>query len=335
MAVTYGFYNSSSGDRTYNALQISQLFDGLINDGVFASIGTQLMTIQNTPAAMNVLVGIGRAWFNHTWTYNDSILVLTIDSAHVSYGRIDIVVLEVDESTRTNSIKVIKGTPAAVPVQPTLTNTATLHQHLMAVISIPSGTTAITTALITNQIGSLLFPYVTGVVSSVNIEDLLIQWAAEFDDWMAAEQSDFDDWMANIIDQLSEEAAGNLQLQIDALPLDNSIEQIHLQEGASKVAMRYGGHASIWTTAGTTAISLSGTKVKIYLGVVATDFAGDAVIEYQYENRFAAAPLVFLTPKSSMANAAARVGSSAVDRCYISSNVLNGEIYWLAIGQGI
>lgn len=40
MSVTYGFYNSLNGDRKYNAEQVSSLFDGLIIDGVFASIGT-------------------------------------------------------------------------------------------------------------------------------------------------------------------------------------------------------------------------------------------------------------------------------------------------------
>ena len=35
MAVTYGFYNSSNGDRKYNALQFSRLFEGIIRDGGF------------------------------------------------------------------------------------------------------------------------------------------------------------------------------------------------------------------------------------------------------------------------------------------------------------
>ena len=39
MALTSGFYNSINGDRTYNAEQMSSIFDGIINDGVFASIG--------------------------------------------------------------------------------------------------------------------------------------------------------------------------------------------------------------------------------------------------------------------------------------------------------
>ena len=40
MSVTSGFFNSLNGDRRYNAEQMSSIFDGIINDGIFANIGT-------------------------------------------------------------------------------------------------------------------------------------------------------------------------------------------------------------------------------------------------------------------------------------------------------
>ena len=42
MSVTYGFYNSINGDRKYNALEMSSIFDGIIVDGVYMSIGDAL-----------------------------------------------------------------------------------------------------------------------------------------------------------------------------------------------------------------------------------------------------------------------------------------------------
>lgn len=42
MSVTYGFYNSIKGDRKYNALEMSSIFDGIIVDGVYMSIGDAL-----------------------------------------------------------------------------------------------------------------------------------------------------------------------------------------------------------------------------------------------------------------------------------------------------
>ena len=70
MALTYGFYNSLNGDRKYNAMDISRLFDGLIKDGVFMSIGSAFIVEASSERVVNV--GIGRAWFNNTWIYNDA-----------------------------------------------------------------------------------------------------------------------------------------------------------------------------------------------------------------------------------------------------------------------
>lgn len=36
---TYGFYNSQDHDRVYDANDFSAIFNGIINDGVFMSVG--------------------------------------------------------------------------------------------------------------------------------------------------------------------------------------------------------------------------------------------------------------------------------------------------------
>ena len=76
MSVTFGFYNALNHDRKYDAIQVSSIFDGIINDGIYESIGTAM--IVKATSYMVINIGIGRAWFNHTWTYNDSILPLTV-----------------------------------------------------------------------------------------------------------------------------------------------------------------------------------------------------------------------------------------------------------------
>lgn len=121
MAVTYGFYNSSNGDRKYNAIQMSSIFDGLIKDGIFMSIGTSMMVVA-TGEGMMLNVGIGRAWFDHTWTLNDAPLPLTPDQSEILMNRIDMVVLDVDqrEAVRANDIIIVKGTPSSNPVAPSL-----------------------------------------------------------------------------------------------------------------------------------------------------------------------------------------------------------------------
>ena len=50
MALTYGFYSSTNGDRKYSADQFGSLFEGIITNGVFMGIGKALeVTAGNTP----------------------------------------------------------------------------------------------------------------------------------------------------------------------------------------------------------------------------------------------------------------------------------------------
>lgn len=178
MALTYGFYNSLNHDRKYDSLQLSRIFDGIINDGVYESIGDALMVKASN--AMSVSVGLGRAWFNHTWTLNDALYLVTITDAELALNRYDAVVLEVDSGNRTNSIKVVKGTPAVNPVKPTLITSDTVNQHPLAYIYVKAKATEITQANIQNAVGTSECPFVTGIMSTISVDNLIQQWSAEF-----------------------------------------------------------------------------------------------------------------------------------------------------------
>jgi hypothetical protein len=203
MALTYGFYDSLTGDRVYNALQFSSLLDSIINDGVFMSIGDALFVEDGS--GLHVMVNTGRAWFEHTWTYNDAQLTLNITTPHAVLARIDTVVLETnsDSGTRANSIKVIAGTPASSPVPPTLTHTATIHQHPLADVYVDHEVTEINQADITNRIGTSDCPFVTGILESTDIDFLFAQW-----------QDDFETWFLYLQDQLDDNQAANLLAEI-------------------------------------------------------------------------------------------------------------------------
>jgi hypothetical protein len=175
MTITYGFYDSISSDRLYNAKQMGSIFDGLILDGVYGGYGDVLATIEDT--GMDISVGSGRAWFDHTWTYNDAAIGKTIATADALLNRIDVVYLEVNETVgvRANSIGVLEGTPASSPAVPELTNTSSIHQYALAHIYVGAGVTEIVQANITNMVGTEDTPYVTILVES---EDLQAQvWA--------------------------------------------------------------------------------------------------------------------------------------------------------------
>ena len=255
MSVSSGFFNSLNGDRKYNAAQMSAIFDGLIIDGVFASIGTAFAV--KAAGGLTVNVGIGKAWFDHTWTVNDSILPMTAPEAEVLLDRIDAVVLEVNgtESVRENTIKFVKGNPSSAPSRPTLTNEGNVHQYPLCYIYRKYGTAVINQADITPMVGTESTPFVTGILQTISLDELLGKWqdeldrftdarSKEVDDWIAHEESDFtawfnkmkadlqqeqtvlDQWIASeqadflawynqMKDQLSGDVAGNLQLEID------------------------------------------------------------------------------------------------------------------------
>lgn len=87
MSVTFGFYNSKEGDRRYDAIQMSSIFDGIIQDGILQHVGTAMVVKESE--AMIINVGVGRAWFNHTWTLNDALLPLVVTVKAIPYVETD------------------------------------------------------------------------------------------------------------------------------------------------------------------------------------------------------------------------------------------------------
>ena len=192
MSVTYGFYNSKNHDRRYDAIQMSRIFDGIIRDGVLQHYGTAMMVKESEGMIVNV--GIGRAWFNHTWTLNDALLPLTLPLSEVILNRIDAVVLEVDarESVRANSIKIIKGTPASSPKNPTLIKTNDRWQYPLAYIRVNAGVTAIRQANITNCVGTSACPFVTAPLEKMSIDALVAQWGDQWKAFYGAQTADME-----------------------------------------------------------------------------------------------------------------------------------------------
>lgn len=228
MSVTSGFFNSLSGDRKYDAIQISSMFDGLITDGIYNGYLESFMVTASSPASMVVTVGEGRCWFNHTWTLNDAPLPLTLDVGDVVLNRIDTIVIDVDstDTVRACTIKVIKGTPSSQAVRPTLENTETHHQYPLCDISVPAGATTVTQSNITNRRGTSDCPFVATLMESVDVDDLLIQWESQWNDWMtdransmdswtAEQQEAFTTWFQTVQDILDENTAGNLLNRIN------------------------------------------------------------------------------------------------------------------------
>jgi len=118
-----------------------------------------------------------------SWNDNDDNMFLTITSANNLGDRIDAVVVEVDsrDESRLNSIRIIDGVAVtANPVRPTMVNDEFVRQCPLAYIRVNRGVTHITQADITNMVGTSEFPFVTGPLETMNVDDLISQWQAQW-----------------------------------------------------------------------------------------------------------------------------------------------------------
>ena len=245
MSLTSGFFNSINGDRKYNAEQMSSLFDGIINDGVFANIGKAFEV--KAIGVNDISVDEGRAWFNSTWINNDYPVVLTATASDVLYNRYDAVVLEVNrnDNVRACELKIVQGTPGSNPSYPALVDNANVHQHALAFIYRPANSNSITQANVINCIGGSYCPYITGILKVQDISKNVAQWEAEWDEWYAAKTKEVDEesaiwidekqveiitWFNSIKDILDEDAAVSLankmveiEMKLDATNLDDVV----------------------------------------------------------------------------------------------------------------
>ena len=244
MSTTCGFFNSMNKDRMYNATHFGHCFDGIILSGILAAIGDNFVV--KAAGGMNITVGSGKAWYLASWLENDADLPMAHAVSDVVLSRIDAVVMEFDttETVRWNDVKIVQGTASSAPERPTLVNTKTKVQIPLAYVYVGANTSEIAQTDITSMIGKDECPFVTGILQTASLDTLLGQWEAELDqfvedekadfeawfeqmkidltaeqkildDWIASEQDEFLAWFNQMKAQLSEDAAGNLQNEID------------------------------------------------------------------------------------------------------------------------
>lgn len=184
MSLTSGFFNSVNSDRLYSAEQFSELFNGIINDGVFANIGKAFAVTANS--GNDILVDTGRAWFNGIWINNDAEMAVTLPTAEKVQARIDAVIFEVNKNSaaRTASITVKSGTPDSTsPKNPEMTQADSVYQYPIAYIYRAANSTEITQSNITMAVGTSACPYVTGILEVISNDAIVAQWEDEFRTW--------------------------------------------------------------------------------------------------------------------------------------------------------
>lgn len=209
MAVSSGFFNSQNHDRLYNAQQLSSIFDGIILDGVYENYGEAFNVTPYTESPNTVIVGTGRAWFDHTWTLNDSQFAVTIDPPNDMLNRVDAIVLDIDNrlEVRKNSILYLRGDELDPENPPSLIKEDFHNQYPICYITCPAGSDGyVKQKDITITVGMDECPIVTGILESQNLQNLFQQLGDEFNLW----------W-DGIKDTLDENTVTNLLNRIIAL----------------------------------------------------------------------------------------------------------------------
>lgn len=215
-AQDYGyFFNSNSNDRTYNADSFETWLKPFFVSGVFT--GCLQVQAQSTPD-MTVKVTKGYANLDGKAAYWPSDNTLTIETASGVYDRIDTIVLRRDNTNRRVSLEVVKGTASATPSPTAPTRNTDTYELVLAEVLVGTGVTEIAGSAITDKRPDTdVCGYVVAAVQTPDFSELYAQFAAQAEEFMGDQADEFLDWFDEMKDQLSEDAAGHLQQEIDDL----------------------------------------------------------------------------------------------------------------------
>ena len=202
MSVTYGFFNSVNGDRTYNADQMSEYFKGLVGNGVFENVGGGLQVLAANPNDMTVKVQPGRALIDCKWLESTAVETLTLRS-YATYSYYVAVIIRLDYSTRTMAITTKNGVISTNPIRPTMTNTDTVKEICLAMVYLGKGVTSISQANIEDYRASSMCGWITGLIDQVDTSALFTQWQTAYRTYYNTMRSQFNEWFSALTEDLN------------------------------------------------------------------------------------------------------------------------------------
>jgi len=160
------FFNSSGGDRVYNAADFADYFSKFISNGIFYNSSDNLKV--SSSSGMNIVVAPGSAWINGYVYENTDNLTLQVAIADGVYSRIDRVVLQLNISQRSINIKIIQGVVSALPIAKDAIRNADIYELVLADILIGKAVIEIRQQDITDlRLNTTLCGTVNSLISAV------------------------------------------------------------------------------------------------------------------------------------------------------------------------
>ena len=177
MAENYSFFNSKDHDRVYNARHWADYFFPLFKSGVFNG---DLQVVAN--GGMTVKIKSGYAWIDGYGYHLTDGLVVDLETASGNMNRADSIVIRLDLTNRWIKAFCRTGSyyaGAGIPPAPEIT--ATIHEIVIAHISIAAGVTEITQDMITDtRMDGDICGWVCGAVDQIDFSQIKTQFDTFF-----------------------------------------------------------------------------------------------------------------------------------------------------------
>lgn len=228
--VTYDEYGTPIYDRPNSAEQIRRTFSSLITNGIISTVHNNMAAevgfIVHPLNGMTVTVNYGICWINGSCGMEEEKREFTLEQG-TGQPRIDSIVLRWDNRLEARNIDIFvkKGTPSVDPITPVLQRDYSVYELRLANILIPANTSTIVGGNITDtRLDTEECGIVVSLIKGIDTSELYNQIQSDLNNFKQNEESDFLAWFESIQNILDENAAANLQKQVDEkVPLSRTI----------------------------------------------------------------------------------------------------------------
>lgn len=214
--VEYDEHDMPEFDRAVSSKPLKNLIAKLFSNGVLPNPSTNLQVVSGGDG-MTVIVKAGFCIINGGLKLEDEDKTLVVQASDNTNPRIDTVVMRWNDNddVRACDLYIVEGTPSASPVRPNLTRSESIYEIGLADIYITARSTSIDSFRITDtRLDTARCGYISSI-SEFDTSTLYAQIQSDLSNFQSEEQADFLAWFEAMRDQLSEDAAGHLQLEID------------------------------------------------------------------------------------------------------------------------
>lgn len=203
--ITPGVY-----DRVYSAETMSNPYDRLITDGIFAaregSTDADFKVISAGDMDITVKVGAGVFWGK--WFKLTQAQTITLENNDTEYTRIDSIVIEINNTAREGRVIYRTGEPAAEPTPPALIDTAYIHEWRIANIEVASYATSLDDSVIFDRRG-IETPFCASLIQTLNTQELFTQWDQLYYNYFEQTKAD----VAAFLRELTEDLTVTMNIQ--------------------------------------------------------------------------------------------------------------------------